>query len=241
MSLKILPVLLLTFSAVHAATLVHSYNFLNTLNDDLGGPSLVAHGGVLDSSGYTFGPNQGLSLTNAFVNTADYSIEIHFMFSSFPGTNGFDKILDLTDLQGFAGIDPGLYARNQHLSYYFGSISTDAVFTAGQFIDVILTRDSSGNAVAYANGSPVFSFLDNGSTNSAVLTTPTTPLWFFVDDHHSSQTEAAPGRVDAIRIWDGALTASDVAALSTPEPFSWSLVALGLAGVAVRCWRPRPD
>ncbi|MGD0774096.1 MAG: LamG-like jellyroll fold domain-containing protein [Candidatus Solibacter sp.] len=240
MSWKFLPGSLLLFSAVHAATLVHSYSFLNTLNDDLGGPSLVSYGGTLDSSGYTFGPDQGLSLTNAFVDTTDYSIEIHFMFSSFPGTNGFDKILDFTNLQGLAGIDPGLYASNQHLIYYLGNTSSAAVFMAGQFIDVVLTHDSSGNVVAYVNGSPVLGFLDNGTTDSAVLTTPTTPLWFFVDDYHSLQTEAAPGTVDAIRIWDGALTASEVAALSGPEPFSWVLVALGLAGVAVRRCRRRP-
>ena len=69
-------------SAVHAATITYTYSLNGTLAEDSGsGPSLVAYGGTLTSSGYYFGPNMGLSLSNA-INPDVYSIDMHFYFNS---------------------------------------------------------------------------------------------------------------------------------------------------------------
>jgi hypothetical protein len=82
-------------SAADATTTAYTYSLNGTLAEDSGsGPSLVAYGGTLTPSGYYFGPNTGLSLSNA-INTNVYSIDIHFYFDSVTASsNGFQRIMD---------------------------------------------------------------------------------------------------------------------------------------------------
>src|SRR5947209_12528011 len=77
----------------------------NTLADANGGPSLVSYGGTL-SNGYTFGVQQGLSLsgTGAFDS---YSIDVHFAFDNINASfDGYQRILDLK----YHALDEGLYS-----------------------------------------------------------------------------------------------------------------------------------
>jgi hypothetical protein len=85
-----------------AATLIHDYQFQNNLADSFGGPSLVSLGGTVGSGTYTFGAQQGLSLSNALLNSADYSLFMNFEFSS---ASGYEKIVDFKNLTS----DNGLY------------------------------------------------------------------------------------------------------------------------------------
>ncbi len=48
-----------------APNLIHTYDLNGSLADALGGPALVANGGTLNATNYSFGPNQGLTLTGA--------------------------------------------------------------------------------------------------------------------------------------------------------------------------------
>ena len=57
------------------ASLSHLYTLNGTLTDQLGGPSLVADGGVLSATRYSFGPNQGLELTGA-LSTSNWSCRL---------------------------------------------------------------------------------------------------------------------------------------------------------------------
>src|SRR3974390_619398 len=84
-------------SAADAATTAFTYSLNNTLTEDSGsGPSLVAYGGTLTSAGYFFGPNTGLSLSNA-VNPNAYSIDIHFYFDDISASfNGYQRSLNGT-------------------------------------------------------------------------------------------------------------------------------------------------
>ncbi len=61
-----------------AATLVHAYELDGDFLDALGGPALVPNGGMSGATRYTFGVNQGLTLTNGLVDTSDYSIVMVF-------------------------------------------------------------------------------------------------------------------------------------------------------------------
>src|SRR4051812_2009214 len=82
---------LLAASDVRAVTLTHQYRLDGSYADDLGGPSLVPNGGTLGATRYTFGADQGLSLSNALTNNADYSIELVFQFQDL---SSYRRILD---------------------------------------------------------------------------------------------------------------------------------------------------
>src|SRR4051812_39658528 len=94
---------LLAWSAAPAhAGLIHQYQLNGSLADDFAGPSLVAAGGSLNATNYSFGANQGLSLSGGLATPGTYSIEMVFHFDN---VSGFRKILDFKDRTS----DTGLY------------------------------------------------------------------------------------------------------------------------------------
>src|SRR5690349_8233838 len=93
----LLLVLVATVPALADATqTTHIFNLTGgTYADQMGGPSLVGLGGTLSSSGYTFGKDQGLSLSGA-VDSSNYSIEIVFSATTYQNT--WNKIFDFSNL-----------------------------------------------------------------------------------------------------------------------------------------------
>src|SRR5207247_1780441 len=106
-----------------------------SLADQLGGPSLVADGGVLDATRYTFGANQGLRLTGALADTANYSVVICMEFDSLDPY--FKKVLDFAQRSS----DNGLYLSGSQLTLYPGAAGASSVAADTDFY-VVLTRDS---------------------------------------------------------------------------------------------------
>ena len=206
-----------------ASMLIHDYQFQNNLADSLGGPSLVSLGGSVGSGSYTFAAEQGLSLSNGLSNSADYSLYMNFEFSSVSG--GYEKIVDFKSLTS----DNGLYNLNAALDYYpfAGSLNT---MPAGTFVDVAITRDTASNTVTgYVNGVQQLQFTD--SSSDAVFSSANNIIYFFQDDGVTGGGESSAGVATRIQIFNGALTAAEVATLpgsNVPEPMS-----LGLAGVGV--------
>jgi hypothetical protein len=191
-------------------TPTHDYQLNSSLTDALGGPSLVALGGTLTASGYQFGSNQGLNLSSALVDPADYSIELVFSWTSLSG--GWQKIIDFHNLVS----DVGLYTLGNGLQFMNGAFAPN-LFTAGVARHLVLTRDDATNVVrAYIDGVERWNFVDNAG--DAVFDGPNDIIRFFQDDTASGQTEAQSGFADRIRIFDGALSATDVAALFNPPP-----------------------
>jgi len=94
--------LFLALPTVWSATLSHDYNLTSSLNDLVGSVALVSDGGSVTGAGYTFAAQQGLNLSNALLNSGDYSILIDFSFSTL---SGFRKILDFKNQAS----DDGLY------------------------------------------------------------------------------------------------------------------------------------
>ena len=85
----------------------------NTLADANGGPPLVSYGGTL-SNGYTFGVQQGLSLSGTGIFDV-YSIDIHFYFSDVNASfNGYERILDFKNRTS----DSGLYSASGSLQLF---------------------------------------------------------------------------------------------------------------------------
>ena len=105
------------------------------LSPILGGPPLVSQGGQLDSSGYWFGPNQGLSLVNSLLDTSHYSIEMSFHLSE---VTGLKKIVDLTGLAR----ETGIYNMSGRIAHWDPLIPGPlGALLGGVKAHLVLTRD----------------------------------------------------------------------------------------------------
>src|SRR4051812_14541803 len=91
----------LSGASANAASLIHAYNLNGSYADSLGGPSLVDAGGTLGADLYSFGTNQGLSLSNGLTSATSYSIELSFEYDAL---SGFRKILDFKDRTNDGGL-----------------------------------------------------------------------------------------------------------------------------------------
>ena len=225
--LAILAAGCLSFAAISQSVgaLIHEYALDGTLADSLGGPSLLANGGTLNPTDYSFDPNQGLSLSNALPNPAKYSILVDFSFSSL---SGYRRIIDFKDRAS----DTGLYDLNTAVNF-FTVTSGGAVFVPDAPVLLVITRDAtSGMVVTYIDGVPQISFTDN--TNLAVFDAGNAIIHFFIDDL-AVPNEASAGSVSEIAIFDTALSALDVTTLGgpggaiVPEPGSGLLCLSALA------------
>jgi hypothetical protein len=77
-------------------------------------PPLVSHGGTVGHTGYTFGVQQGLSLSGTGIFDV-YSIDIQFYFDDINASpNGFQRILEFKNLAS----DTGLYERGGALLFF---------------------------------------------------------------------------------------------------------------------------
>ena len=215
-----------------AQTLVGAFALNSSLNNLVsGGVSLNSLGGVVGSTGYVFGLNQGLTFTSPALTPGDFSIELSFKFDA---TSGWRKIVDFAN----RGIDSGLYNLSGALQVFPQSAAGVSDFSPGTTVDVMLTRDgASGTVSGYVNGVLRVSFNDSLS-NYALVTAPNNALIFFVDDAVQG-TESSSGTANYIRIFNGALSGADVAALyatgapsAIPEPgvtaAIFGLVAIGI-------------
>jgi hypothetical protein len=208
--------------AAWAAEPTHVY-LLNDASDQLGGPALQGLGGTFGTSaygqvGYSFDVNQGLTVAGAVpasVYTIDFSVALD-------AVNGYRRLVDFLGNTS----DSGLYVLNSTLNFYGSATGSTAVFDAGVPAHVAITRDANGLFSGYVNGVLQLSFTD---TNGVAVFSGNDQLAIFFRDDNSVGGEASAGFVDYIRIFDVALSASEVAALTSPvpEPGSWALLLAG--------------
>jgi hypothetical protein len=223
----------LSAAASQAAAPSHLYNLNGSLTDAMGGPSLVASGGTLSATGYTFAANAGLSLSNALPSDT-YTIDTTFTFDE---TSGWRKMVDFKDLTS----DSGLYNLSTQLNFFSGLGSgPTGVINSGSPVRVTLSRDGSTDTVnGYLNGTLQFSF--NDTSGWAKFNAGSNIGHFFIDDFPTGQHEATSGFVDYIAVYNTALSANDIATLTptagvVPEP---SQLALVLGGLGVVGWSLR--
>src|SRR4029079_3441926 len=137
------------------------------------------------------------------------------------------------DSDGFGGT--GVASIIEFFGAGFAS-SADPVVFPNEWVHLVLTRDAAGNVAAYAQGLEAFSDVDEAGDLG--FNAANNVMRFLQDDNFSPNYgppggpvyETTPGQIDFLRIYDSALSASDVAAL-VPEPSSFVLALIGLAAV----------
>ena len=223
---RLISTLLLGTTALcaQAASPTHLY-LLNDASDALGGPALTGLGGSFGTSaygrvGYSFGANLGLSLESA-VPQSVYSIDFTMALDE---TNGYRRLVEFKNLSS----DTGLYNLGTTLNFFNVATGPNDAFAIAQLARVTITRDAAGTFTGYVNGVQQINF--NDSTGLGEFTGPSQIAYFFRDDN-AFGNEASGGFVDYIRIYNVALSAAEVAALSNavPEPGTWALMLGGLA------------
>ena len=166
-----------------------TYDLNGSLAEAGGGPSLTSLGGIIGSTGYTFGADLGLSLPNVIGAGVSYSIELRF---SFDLTSGFRKIIDFKDL----GIDPGLYNLNTNVAFSPVAIGNPGDIPTGTLVDLLISRSATGDVTVDINSVQRIAF--NDVNNLASFTGSN--IFFFVDDVTTNLAEASSGFVDFIQI-----------------------------------------
>ena len=188
------------------------YQFQLNLNSSVGSPPALQNigaGNIYASEAVDacsqlvlqFPLHNGVRLlpTTGVIPTNIYTIVMLFRLDQ---TNGWRRLLDFKA----ASIDTGLYVRDGRLNFYPVIEATSPNIPSGTYAQVVLTRDSASNVVAYVNGVQQFTFVDSGF--SAVLT-GANDLRFFKDD----TTEESGGAVARIRLYAAAMTPGQVALL----------------------------
>ncbi len=197
----------------NSGTLQADYQFQNTRNSSVGSPPALSDLGTnsftsatvdgTSTTVLTFSQNNGLSLspTTGVLANDSYTIVMLFSISQ---TSGYRRIADFKN----GTSDNGLYAQNGRLYFYPAASGSGVSIAANTYVQVVITRDTTGTVTGYVDGVQQFQFSD--VINYGVITSNT--LRFFRDDNSAS--EASPGSVARIRIYNGALTSSQVSALS---------------------------
>lgn len=225
-----LILLLSCATSANAAVLLHDYQFNGNLEDSLGGPALVADGGTLGAGSYTFGNNHGLTLSDGLVDGGSYSIALNFNLSTY-GTYKLQKIVDFKNFSSNTGVFtsygsvlfyPGWAVGNSH---GYINLNTDT--------EVVFTRDGNTKEfTAYIDGKKAASFIDDQSYG--VFSSAHKAMHFFEDDPIGGDYRPGPGAVNSLRIWDGALSATEVANINAvPLPGAFWLLGSALAGLGL--------
>ncbi len=144
-----------------------------------------------------------LQPTTGVIPTNVYTIVMLFRLDQ---TNGWRRLLDFKA----AAIDTGLYVRDGRLNFYPVIEAAAPTIPAGAYVQVVLTRDSDSNVVAYVNGGPQLSFVDTALRG---VLTSANDLRFFKDD----STEESGGAVARIRLYAAAMPAGQVALLDRTD------------------------
>lgn len=169
----------------------------------------MADGGTVGPTRYTFGKNHGLRLNGGLVDTSNYSVAIRMEYDSMSPL--WKKVIDFWSRSS----DHGLYVQGDDLTLFPDRARGPTALVANTDFLVVLTRDSStGEAKGYTNR--ILQWTYTGGTG-AVVVPPNNVLIFFEDDFPTGANEAQAGSVDCIAVYDGVLTAADVADLAAGE------------------------
>ena len=214
------------------------YRFQNKLSTSIGtAPALTKIGpssntftsATVDSSSrkvLSFPRGNGLKLspTTNVVSNGTYTLVILFELNNVGDLESrFRRVVDFKN----GTSDSGLYIEKPPvgpsiLSFYRQGQGTasrlnSSPIGANRYVQVMINRDQSGFVRGYVDGVQQFSF-DDSSSQAAVISGKNT-LRFFKDNTSGGTTgEDSGGSVARIRLFDSALSETDVLALDRLEP-----------------------
>ncbi len=188
--------------------------------------------------------------TNPFIDGSNYSIVLLASFDL--TTTGIlsTKVFDFKSL----GSDAGLYlnAATNNLEFVDDTgtpVGTGApgTATASDYAQIVLTRDGTTDLVSVYEtdvmGNTTLAFTFSDLNQLAVLGDGAGAgndfLTLFQDDGMGAGgavlNEGSQGNIARLRLYDGVLSASEVAGLTTtiPEPGTWALLAVGAGALGV--------
>ena len=214
-------------ASASAAVLKGDYRFQDTRGSsvagapaliDLSGPNAFATENVLGVPRrvLAFAQGSGLELRSAasLLPSRSYSV---VMLVRLDQVGGYRRYLDLAG----ATSDRGFYTENGRLILFPSAESAEddpALIRRAAYEQITVMRDSAGVVSGYVNGTRALGPYDDSTTRDGALTA--TSLRFFKDDDLDpvSPSEDSAGAVARIRVYEGALTPAEVAALAPAEP-----------------------
>ena len=203
--------IVLNWTTANTAELLADYRFQNNRQSSVGHPPDIVDLGTnsfasatVDSTSTTvlsFSQNNGVSLsrTTGLIANDAYTVVI---LCSLSQTSSYRRLADFKN----GTSDYGVYVQSGHLYFYPSSSGSSVSISDNTYVQVVLTREANGVVTGYVNGTQQFQFTD---TSGIAIIDGNNSLRFFRDDG----SEASAGSVARIRIYNGALSATQVAAL----------------------------
>jgi hypothetical protein len=236
----------LELNVIPQAQLIVNYDFANSLEDFLSNSELTAfkvsdsnplHNNATSGFGTSLGDDSSGDMTywqwtsdrprggGFFIDVnsdirSNYTIGVRFSYNSFAAV--WTKIIDYKNMTS----DNGFYYNNAHKLTFFpyvGFVGAD-IINVGQVIDLIATRNDADNkfTVYIVDDGQLklqFEIVDTNNDAIANVTNGVTRFGFFHDDIVSAGAEATSGgKVYAIKMWDGPITALEAATALNPLP-----------------------
>src|SRR5258706_1116530 len=160
----------------------------------------------------TFPKGTGVALAPTTSVLSDSGVYTVMVLVRNAGASCYCKYLDFNNLAS----NEGLYDVFGKFDFYNYGIPPNSLIDTG-YVQMALTRDADGNTAGYVFADPIFSFNDSLNSYSAVGAAHT--LNFFIDDDITSGLQASAGAVARIRVWNSALSADDIIAVSINTVF----------------------
>lgn len=180
---------------------------------------------------FLFGENRGLiASTTGVVSPDSYSVVFYSRQDVVTlGTTGIAKLIDFKNRTS----DAGQYIVGGVPTFYDGLLPVvpgAGAYESNVYSQFVLTRDDAGLVSVYLDGASLYSFDDSASE---LATLSEGVLTFFADDPNTAglplglSIEPAEGAIARLRLYDGALSAEQVAGLDTLVPEPTTLASLG--------------
>jgi len=220
-------------AGVHAATLLHHFDFETTANDTVGSATGTLQNGAQISGGVLMldGVNDYMDTSAHLIPTAGAAFTLGLQAkSTATSLTGISEMIS----QGFSTFAGGFYMGfingQIRLTDQFGAISSP--FPAdGNFHDYVLTSAAGDGTRLFIDGAQVF--FDAQHLTPVAGGTATRLGTQFNQAGGFPFSEYFAGEIDNVKIYSGALTSTEVqsAFATVPIPSSIGFLVLGLAGL----------